>query len=107
MQLTVEAGMCSLANEKCDVRNCEEYCKTEVNDGNMSWFCDEYNLCTCVYNIDNSKHARRCSIGVGSCNGGKPECDSKCKSKYPDREPSGVCFDYFNGVKMCICTYAS
>ncbi|KAI5445692.1 uncharacterized protein LOC127115741 [Lathyrus oleraceus] len=105
--LRVEAGMCSLVSEKCNERNCEQYCKSQVNDGKLSWFCDSYNLCTCVYNIDNSKHAQRCSMGVGSCNGGKPDCDSKCASKYPNRDHIGVCFDYFNGTKMCVCTYAS
>ena len=107
MQLTVEAGFCTLANEYCNVRNCENYCNSLPTDGNISWYCDDYNLCTCTYNIDNSKHKQRCSITLGSCNGGKPECDAKCEVQYRDREPDGICFDYPNGIKMCVCTYAS
>jgi hypothetical protein len=115
VQLTAEAGVCTIIYDKCSVvNNCHSFCKSKAQIDNFDtvfgWKCDHFNLCTCLFNYVPSKHPsnpiRRCTIGEGPCNiNANQECNSKC-TKYKDGH--GTCFDnIFLGVKMCVCNYSS
>ncbi|CAJ2644656.1 unnamed protein product [Trifolium pratense] len=114
LQVTVEAGMCSIIYDKCSVvKDCHSFCNSRVQiekfDSLLGWFCDQFNLCTCFFNYVPSKHlsdpTRRCTIGGGPCDIANHECNSMC-TKFKDAH--GSCFDnIFLGVKMCVCNYSS
>jgi len=95
VQLTVEGGQCSEIYDNCAVGNCNDYCRVLYGLNGLGSYCDDFNMCTCLYKKDASTYS--CNIGLGACIN-KDNCDSRCASKL--KHAKGDCTQ-----NRCVCHY--
>jgi len=102
VQLTVEGGQCSEIYDSCTAGNCNDYCRVLYGLNGLGSFCDDSNMCTCLYKNEASTYS--CNMGLGTCTKGNCDsscCSARCASKF--KHANGDCTH--GNPDRCVCHY--